>query len=84
MERSEIYTKINEIIVQVMPRAEETVSPSADLITHLGASSMDLVEIAIRIEKKFGFSVDAASAIKLHTIEELVDFVEKHKAGKTP
>jgi acyl carrier protein len=84
MERSEIYTKINAIVVQVMPTAKKTISPGTDLITNLGASSMDLVEIAIRMEKTFGFTVDAASAIKLHNIDELVDFVAKHKAGKTP
>jgi acyl carrier protein len=84
MERSEIYTKINDIIVQVLPSAKKTVNSGADLIANLGASSMDLVEIAFRIEKMFGFTVDAASVIKLHSIDELVDFVEQHKAGKTP
>ena len=84
MERSEIYAKINEIIVQVMPGAKKALDPSTDFINQLGASSMDLMEIAFRIEKTFGFTVDAVSAIKLRSIDELVNFVEQRQANKTP
>ena len=42
----------------------------------LGADSLDLVEIIMKIEEQFGIEVDDEAAEKLETLNQVVDYVQ--------
>jgi acyl carrier protein len=80
MKRPDIQEKLTEIIRKVVRCGDKPITPSTDLISELRADSMDMMEIAVRIEKTFHFTVDVAAEVNLRRLEELIDLVERHQA----
>ena len=82
MEKAEILEKVSEIIRKVVRCGDKPITPSTDLISELRADSMDMMEIAVRIEKTFHFTVDVVAELNLRGVEELVALVERHQQPK--
>src|SRR5688500_5654730 len=57
MSREEIYSKVQAVLVDALGVDEEEVTPDATLRGDLGAESIDLLEIACRLEKAFGIKI---------------------------
>jgi acyl carrier protein len=57
MERSEIYDKIQEVLVDALAVDEDEVTPEATLIGDLGAESIDILDISFKLEQAFGFKI---------------------------
>jgi len=57
IDEKEIFEKVRESIVEALGVDEEDVMPSASLFEDLGAESLDLLDIAFRIEKTFGIKI---------------------------
>lgn len=57
MSRDEIYTKVQEVLVDALGVDEEDVTPTATLRGDLGAESIDFLDIAFRLEKAFGIKI---------------------------
>ncbi len=57
MERSEIFEKIQEILVDALAVDEDEVTPQATLIGDLGAESIDILDISFKLEQEFGFKI---------------------------
>ena len=71
---SEVQQKVVEIIVDKLGVKESEVVPEASFTNHLGADSLDTVEMVMDLESELG--VDLEMEEKLNTVGELVDFVE--------
>ena len=82
MEKSEVFDKVTEIIRKVVRCGDKSITPSTDIISELRADSMDMMEIAVRIEKTFHFTVDIVAEVNLRRVEELIDLVERHQEPK--
>ncbi|RMH25204.1 MAG: acyl carrier protein [Planctomycetota bacterium] len=57
MERSEIFDKVKEVLVDALAVDEDEVTPEATLIGDLGAESIDILDISFQLEKAFGFKI---------------------------
>ena len=57
MERSEIFEKIQEILVDALAVDDDEVTPEAKLIGDLGAESIDILDISFKLEQEFGFKI---------------------------
>lgn len=57
MERSEIFEKIQEVLVDALAVDEDEVTPEATLIADLGAESIDILDISFKLEQEFGFKI---------------------------
>lgn len=57
MSRDEIYSKVQEVLVDALGVDEEDVKPTATLSGDLGAESIDYLDIVFRIEKAFGIKI---------------------------
>ncbi len=53
-----IEEKVKSIISEILDIEENNLSEDTDLIKEIGAESIDLLEIAISLEKGFGIKVD--------------------------
>lgn len=45
-------------------------------LAQLGADSLDLVEIIMRMEEKFNVEIDDEHAEKLHNIGQVIDYIQ--------
>ncbi len=78
MERSEIFDKIQEILVDALAVDDDEVTDEATLIGDLGAESIDILDISFKLEQEFGFKIEQGELFP-EGITQDPDYVE---AGK--
>ena len=76
---SEVQSKVVEIIVDKLGVKAEEVVPEASFTAHLGADSLDSVELIIEFEKAFVIQIPDEDAEKITTVGAAIDYVEAHK-----
>jgi acyl carrier protein len=74
----DIAERARTIVVQQLVVDPEEVVDSASLIEDLGADSLDMVELAIKFEREFGFEISDDAAESILTVGDVVEFLEKH------
>ncbi len=81
MEREKIETIINDFLVDEL-EIEEELKPEAALKDDLGIESLDFVDIAVIIEKEFGFKVKSEEMVDVRTLDNLYDYIAVQVNGK--
>ena len=76
---SEVQSKVVEIIVDKLGVKAEEVVPEASFTSHLGADSLDSVELIMEFEKAFDIQIPDEDAEKITTVGAAIDYVEAHK-----
>ncbi|MFI3259480.1 MAG: acyl carrier protein [Rikenellaceae bacterium] len=76
---SEIQTKVTEIIVDKLGVKESAVVADASFTNHLGADSLDTVELIMEFEKAFDIQIPDEDAEKITTVGEAVAYIEANK-----
>ena len=76
---SEIQAKVVEIIVDKLGVKESEVVPEASFTAHLGADSLDSVELIMEFEKAFDIQSPDEDAEKITTVGAAIEYVEAHK-----
>ena len=78
----EVFDNIKEIIVDLLGVEEEKITPEARFREDLEADSLDLVELIMAFEDKFGGEISDEDAQKITTVGEAVTYVkERMQAG---
>jgi len=67
---------INLVMEQLEVTKEECVL-EASFIDDLGADSLDLVELIMEMEEKFGVEIADEELEKIRTIKDVIDFLTK-------
>ncbi|MBR4994554.1 MAG: acyl carrier protein [Alistipes sp.] len=75
---SEIQAKVVEIIVDKLGVKESEVVPEASFTAHLGADSLDSVELIMEFEKAFDIQIPDEDAEKITTVGAAIEYVEAH------
>lgn len=75
---SEIQSKVVEIIVEKLSVKESEVVPEASFTAHLGADSLDTVELIMEFEKAFEIQIPDEDAEKITTVGDAIAYVEAH------
>ena len=73
------YTEVKKIIVDLLGSDESKVTPEARFREDLEADSLDLVELIMAFEDKFGAEISDEAAQKITTVGEAVSYIDAHK-----
>ena len=65
MERSEIFDKVQEVLVDALAVDDDEVTPEATLIGDLGAESIDFLDIVFRLENSFGIEIPRSIPLRI-------------------
>ncbi|MBI4673379.1 MAG: acyl carrier protein [Chloroflexi bacterium] len=76
------FEQVKAIIADKLGVDESKVVPSARFREDLDADSLDLVELIMEFEEKFGGEISDEDAQKITTVGEAVSFLESHKPEK--
>ena len=76
---SEIQDKVVKIIVDKLGVKESEVTPEASVTGHLGADSLDTVELIMEFEKEFEIQIPDEDAEKIATVGDAIAYIEEHK-----
>lgn len=75
MQKEEIISKINNLLVSEIEIDEEQISPGADLKKDLGIDSLDFVDLFVIIENHFGFKMKAEEMTGVRTLQDFYDYI---------
>ncbi|MFN2150865.1 MAG: acyl carrier protein [Anaerolineales bacterium] len=74
----EIYAKVKEIVAELLDIDESEITPESKFQADLGADSLDLVELIMEFEERFGGEISDEDAQSITTVGEAVKYVETH------
>jgi len=75
---ADIFEDVKAIIVDLLGVSPEKVTVEARFREDLEADSLDLVELIMAFEDKFGSQISDEDAQKITTVGNAVDFVSSH------
>jgi acyl carrier protein len=56
---TEIFERLKPLLVEVLGIRPDQIQPRSELVTHLGAESIDLLDLTFRIEETFQVRIEA-------------------------
>lgn len=75
---ADTFEEIKEIIIDLLGIDEDKVTPEARFREELEADSLDLVELIMAFEDKFGGEISDEDAQKITTVGEAVSYIDTH------
>ena len=75
---SETYNEVKAIIVDLLGVDEDKVTMEASFRDDLEADSLDLVELIMAFEDKFGAEISDEDAQSIKTVGDAVKYIESH------
>lgn len=75
MDRDQAFEQVKEIIVEQLGVGADDVTLEASFQEDLNADSLDLVELIMSMEDKFGVKIPDEDAEKILTVNSAVDYV---------
>jgi acyl carrier protein len=76
---SDTYTELKAIVKDLLGADEEKITMEARFREDLEADSLDLVELIMAFEDKFGAEISDEAAQKITTVGEAVNYIESRR-----
>jgi len=74
-----VEQRVREIVAEQLERDVNEVTNAASLIDDLGADSLDVVELVMKMEEEFGIEIPDEEAEKIKTVNDVVQYITTHK-----
>lgn len=79
MVNSTVYEEIKQLIVERMGVDASKITPETTFRDDLGADSLDIVELVMEMEDRFGVEVSDDDADNMTTVGKVAAFIEENK-----
>ena len=76
---ADTFAEVKKIIIDLLGADESKVTLEARFREELEADSLDLVELIMAFEDKFGTEISDEAAQKITTVGEAVSYIDAHK-----
>lgn len=73
---------VKQIINEILDIPVEEIKPESNLVDDLEADSLDIVEMVMQLEDKFGLQIPESTAEDLKTVKDVVEYLEKRLKEK--
>lgn len=73
--------EVIDIVVEQLGVDKDEITLEKSFIEDLNADSLDLTELIMTFEERFGCEISEEEAEKLKTVGDVVTFIDKRKAG---
>ena len=76
MQKNEIIAQVNEVFVEEFEIDAEALTPEAQIFQELGLDSLDIVDLIVALQKKFGVNFRSDERIReIRSLNDLYEFV---------
>ncbi len=74
-DRGDTYNEVVAVVAEKLNTDKNAIA-KASTFENLGADSLDMVEIILELESKFGIEIDDVDAEQLTNINQVVDYIK--------
>ena len=71
-----MYEKLKALLIDELQIEPEDIKPEAELSADLGINSIELADLVMLCEDKFGITIDDSDIGRFVTIQDVVDYLE--------
>lgn len=76
---SDTLDDVKAVIAEELEVDEEQITMESQIVEDLGADSLDVVELIMRLEEKFELEIPDEDAEKIQTVGDAVKFIDAKK-----
>ena len=76
LEENMCYEKVRQLICEQLGKSPDKVNMETKIVEDLGADSLDVVEMLMALEDEYGISLPDEVAMKLHTVGDIVNYID--------
>lgn len=73
-----VEKKVREIVAEQLGKDVSEVTTGASFIDDLGADSLDIVELVMKMEEEFAIEIPDEEAEKIKTVNDVVEYIKAH------
>lgn len=73
-----IEEKVKHIIVEQLGVDADEIKAESSFVDDLGADSLDVVELVMALEEKFGLEISDEDAEKLTSVQQAIEYIKQH------
>ncbi|MEW6720286.1 MAG: acyl carrier protein [Thermodesulfobacteriota bacterium] len=74
-----VEKRVREIVAEQLERDVNEVKGESSFIEDLGADSLDIVELVMKMEEEFSIEIPDEEAEKIKTVNDVVQYISAHK-----
>ena len=74
-----VEQEVIDIVVEQLGVDKDDVTPEKSFVEDLNADSLDLTELIMTFEERFGCEISQEEAEKLKTVRDVIDFINTIK-----
>ncbi|MDY2889509.1 MAG: acyl carrier protein [Candidatus Caccosoma sp.] len=71
-----MFEKVKKILAEQLDVSEDRITMDANIVEDLEADSLSVMQVIMELEEEFNISVDDSDLNNLHTVGDIVRFVE--------
>ena len=77
----DIVSEVKRVIVEQLDCDAASIKPESNIIDDLGADSLAIVELVLKLEETFGISIPEEETEKIRTVGNVIEYISKHAAA---
>ena len=82
MTRAQIFEKLRDLIVEQLDVSTDEIYEDAEFLSDLGADSLDIVDLVMKIEDEFNLEIDDEDAQEMQSVRRVIDYLEQSFQAK--
>lgn len=72
-----VFEKLRSLLAEQLEISEDKITMDTNIMDDLGADSLDVVELIMSLEDEYGIVITDDAVRDMHTVGEVVEFIEK-------
>ena len=72
-----MFENVKELLVEELSVDADAITPTAELVNDLGINSLELADLVMLCEDKFGVTIDDDDAQKFVTVGDVADYLSE-------
>ena len=77
----DIIANVNGILAEGFEVDPSRLRPESQIVKDIGLDSLDVVDLVVALEKKFGFRIEETEARSMRTLKDIYDYIGRRSEG---